>query len=137
MSGPKYFFAFSLLAIALIVGYRYHQYIIDHNFPVIANVPCDPATESCFVMDCSPEEDPECDPTPYKKIGLLSREAPTCVEEHTCGYFSCADINSCAETFCSEEELEDGEVCYEPPAPVIEPVEEEAPEEPVTEPTIE
>lgn len=131
----KSFLTASLVVIVAIVGYRFHQYFIAHNFPVVANVPCDPEAGTCFVLDCDPITDEECDAEPYKKIQLLSYEAPECVEEHTCGVIDCTEIASCAETYCDEESLEDGEMCYEPPVFVAEPTDTE--NATTTEPTLE
>jgi hypothetical protein len=63
------------------------------------------------VSDCSPEEDLECDSSPYKRVEILKSDAPSCLEEHTCDSFSCSGIENCSITLCSEDELEDGEKC--------------------------
>jgi len=136
---PVFLLAVSLIIIFGIVWYRYDQYVLKRNFITYAAVPCSEEEGTCFVMDCSPEEDEECDQTPYKKIELLSSEAPKCVEEHVCESFACpADSTTCTETYCSDDTLEEGEVCY---APVVEELPAElgveesgtAEEEPVTE----
>jgi hypothetical protein len=114
----RYFLAISLTAVLAIIGYRYYQYVIERDFIVVANVSCDPAAESCFVADCDPE-DSECDASPYKKIELVSAEAPHCIEEHTCEDFSCTS-DSCSVTECSEDTVEEGETCLLP-EPAIEP----------------
>lgn len=109
----RYFIILSMVVILGIVGYRYYHYVVKGDYVVLANVSCDPAVESCFVADCSPDEDPECDDTPYKKVEVLSAEAPGCLKEHTCEVFECTS-ESCSVTECSEDALEDGEVCAVP-----------------------
>ena len=134
---PTFLLAISLLIILGIVWYRYDQYVVQNNFITYAAVPCSEEEGTCFVMDCTLGVDEGCDLTPYKKVELLASEAPKCVEEHTCEAFSCVEgSETCTETFCSEETLEDGETCFVPePVVETEPVvsEEVVDEEPVTE----
>lgn len=99
------------MVIFAIVWYRYDQYVVQRNFIIHAAAPCDSSEGTCFVADCSPEDDETCDLTPYKKVELLANKAPACLEEHTCASFACAAIDSCTETYCDEESLEEGEVC--------------------------
>jgi hypothetical protein len=106
----KYFIALSLVVILVVAFYRYDQYIIARNFVVVADIACDPSAESCFVADCSTQDDPDCDTTPYKKVTILAAEAPICLEEHSCEGFVCTSA-SCTVSQCSEDELEDGEAC--------------------------
>jgi hypothetical protein len=107
----KYWLLFFIFAVLVVAGYRYQQYILQENFLLEVNTTCDPAVDSCFVVDCSPEEDPFCDTTPYKKIEIKTYEAPECLQEHICENFSCTGKETCTETFCSDEVLEDGESC--------------------------
>lgn len=100
----------SSLFLLAIIGFRYHQYIVDQNFLLYLNGPCDPANESCFIEDCS-AGDESCQAVPYIKIELLAKDAPNCLEEHTCESFSCEGLNQCEITYCSEDALEEGEVC--------------------------
>lgn len=136
---PVFLLAISLIAILGIVWYRYDQYVVQRNFITYAAVPCSEEEGTCFVMDCSPEEDEECDLSPYKKIEVLASEAPKCIEEHTCESFACASgSETCTETFCSDETLEDGEACYVPaveeaPEMLVEEEAAKTDEEPVTE----
>jgi len=123
---PTILLALSILIILGIVWYRYDQYVVQRNFITYAAVPCSEEEGTCFVMDCSPEEE-GCDLTPYKKVEVLASEAPKCVEEHTCEAFACpAGSTTCSETFCEDETLEDGEICYAP-EPEEEEIIEEAP----------
>lgn len=113
-NGSAILVAIVLLAIAGTIWQRYDQYVLKGNFYLEAYASCDPATEMCFVADCPPEEDLECDASPYKKIEMVEREAPKCLEEHTCDTFSCpANSGNCSVTYCSEDTLDEGEVCLE------------------------
>lgn len=77
---------------------------------MIIYTPCSPDSELCFVTN---EEDAyfEFQTKPYKKIEILDKFAPICLEEHTCENFTCHNIESCIETHCSDDTLEDGESC--------------------------
>ena len=103
-----------LLILALIGGivwYRYDQYVIAGNFILHADTACDPQKHSCFVLDCIPGETPDCEIMPYQKVDIIANQAPTCLAEHLCTDFSCAESQDCSITYCSNETLEEGEVC--------------------------
>jgi hypothetical protein len=106
----KYLLFFLGLIVLVIVGYRYQQYVINRNFTLLVNTVCDSQTEKCFVMDCVEGEE-GCDKTPYKKVELVAKDAPQCLEEHTCTSFSCGKLENCTVSYCTEDTLEDGEVC--------------------------
>jgi hypothetical protein len=108
----KYLFVIMLLALLVVVGYRYYEYVHMRNFLLDVNVSCKPAQESCFVANCNPA-DSECDTTPYKKVEIIAHDAPVCLEEHTCEDFSCDGITGCTITNCSAPSLSDGEKCFE------------------------
>ncbi len=111
----KYILAFILILILTVVVYRYIDYFLNQNFLVEANTVCNTETESCFKADCSVDIDPECDTTPYKKVEIIARVAPKCLEEHSCEKFSCDGLgNDCSTTYCSEDVLDKGEVCAIP-----------------------
>ena len=106
--------SFLLLVAVLVfsvVGFRYYEYVVNRNFIINVYTACNPSTEQCFVSDCSPEDDLSCPNGPYKKIEIRDADAPQCLEEHTCTNFICGDIASCTATYCSEENLEEGESC--------------------------
>lgn len=111
-NGSAILLAMVLVAVAATIWYRFDQYVIQRNFVMVANAFCDPESEECFVMDCDPETDEECDATPYKKVSILASEAPACLQEHTCETFSCDGLSSCEITTCDDESLEEGEACY-------------------------
>jgi len=108
----KYIFAIVIILFCLVVGYRYQQYILNKNFTIEVNTSCDPNTEKCFKADCDATS-PDCDTATYKKVEILARNAPKCLEEHTCDSFSCDSIASCSITYCSTDTLSDGEICTE------------------------
>lgn len=97
--------------VLLVAGYRYQQYVIERNFVIHVNAPCDGRQAKCFVSDCSPEDDLSCPAGPYKKVDVLSSIAPACLQEHTCEQFVCAGLAGCEETFCSEDIVDAGETC--------------------------
>lgn len=103
--------AVAALIIVSVVGYRYQQYVFERNFTLQVNGPCDPATNTCFISDCSPEVDPACDTTPYEKILVTANEAPACLEEHTCTDFSCEGKTGCEIAYCDADSVEGGEQC--------------------------
>ncbi|MDD5152655.1 MAG: hypothetical protein PHS95_01475 [Candidatus Pacebacteria bacterium] len=138
----KYFLSFVGLVIVLLVGYKFKQFIIDKDFTLVANIPCDPATESCFRQDCETtcaEGDIECtecdtesgivnaDGSPYKKIELPYAKAPNCLIEENCTPDEASQIcvagdETCIITTCepyvdeaNPGNVEDGEVCAEAP----------------------
>ena len=98
------------IAILIVIGYRFDQYVLQKNYRVDAHTVCDPKTERCFAADCSSGSDPECDPTPYKKVQVRAAEAPACLLENNCDSFSCT-TSSCKTLYCDDSTLEDGEVC--------------------------
>ena len=98
--------------ILVVVWYRFENYIGDNNFYLYVSTSCNPEIESCFVVDCSEDEE-GCDTTPYKRVEILKSEAPACLEEHSCEDFSCDVDSDCTITTCSEENTEEWEVCSE------------------------
>ena len=81
---------------------------------LFTTIACDPTEKSCFVSDCSVDNDPECDVSPYMKVEINAHQAPKCLEEHTCEAFVCTEeLESCSITYCSEDTIEEGEICFE------------------------
>ncbi|HEX7651261.1 MAG TPA: hypothetical protein VF439_00895 [Candidatus Paceibacterota bacterium] len=114
---PVYVLLLIIGALLVVVAYRYEEYVQLRNFTLVVNGPCDPAAHDCFVSDCSTDDDPSCDTTPYDKIEITDNQAPACLEEHACTEFSCpADSDSCSITYCSADALEDGETCSAEPS---------------------
>jgi hypothetical protein len=97
--------------LAIIIGFRYQQYMVQRNFTLDVNVACVAGEQGCFAMDCSPEESEDCDTATYKKVNILASEAPQCLEEHSCEAFSCTGLANCSIILCDDESIEDGEMC--------------------------
>ncbi len=100
----------SVIVISIVL-FRYYEYVTRKDFLVYTYVSCNPEVEACFVPTCSPEEDPLCDLSPYKKITIPAYNAAACLYEHTCINFSCTKEDECVQTYCSTEEENDDEIC--------------------------
>lgn len=108
---PRYFFALVIICISLIVGYRFHQYMVERNFVIEVNTTCDSKVENCF----SASEDLSFGQNPYKKVKIIAHYAPKCLEEHNCESFTCpndvGNSSECEITYCSNDTKVDGEEC--------------------------
>lgn len=113
---------FALLVLSSI-GVAYYRYMVQENFLVKYQTPCDPATEACFVYECDPEADectgnPEEDTTYYNLMYRLAKNIPACdvniegdcdkayscpVGEEKCEIITCNNETSVAEeSDCSD-----------------------------------
>lgn len=102
---------FILIVIAA-VGWSYYNFIIERNFIVHNYAECDPTKESCF-MWC---EDGECEDDYYAKITKSARDIPICNEAlEECEPLICelGEIG-CEVIYCSEDMLDEGEICTNP-----------------------
>lgn len=106
------------LVLFFVVGaYRYKEMVVERNFVIYAHSSCDIAVESCFVADCD-ESDPECDQTPYRKIEKTAKNIPECSPAEDCAELMCQEgEKGCVELYCSEETLEDDEMCLDVASP--------------------
>ncbi len=102
-----------VLALLAAVAWNYSTFFIDRDYLVYSEISCDPEMESCFSWVCG-EEDNECDDSPYKKIELAAASLPLCdmytneeCPEPTCN----TNDETCTITYCSDETLEEGEIC--------------------------
>lgn len=126
----KAVFVIFLLSVLLLTLLVYKKYFIDKEYLIYAEIPCDPATEICFVYHCDPGEEectgiPEEDTTYYKKIERGAAFFPTCdPNEESCAISSCEkDSSDCVVTVC---DVSDAEVeCSSPEGFGIETEEEE------------
>ncbi len=110
---PKFLLTLVFLIVICVVANRFYQYYINKNFLVEVNAVCDPKTETCFSPTCESDE-LGCEPAPYKKVEILYKDAPRCLEEHNCTEFTCGLNTQCIITYCSESTLSDGESCFVP-----------------------
>jgi len=103
-----------VLILLAVVGYRFEQYYVLKNFILEVNTSCDSSTDKCFVMACEAGSS-DCDTSHYKKVEIVARDAPKCLEEHSCDNFLCSNgSDKCSITYCSENALSDGETCTKP-----------------------
>ncbi len=98
------------------VGFSFYRYMILRYYMIHMEVPCDPTTESCFVSVCDPATDTECvveeEESYHKFILKKAYLMPDCdPQDSACVYPSCEGDETCEETLCVPEELEEGEVC--------------------------
>lgn len=103
----------ALLAVTTLLGAAVARYLAyaDGDYLIIASVPCDATTGSCFVAECGAEIGSDCDGLPYAKATLLAREAPACIEEHSCTTFSCEGREVCSVISCGDDTVAEGERC--------------------------
>lgn len=112
----KSIFLFSFVLIVIIVSgvFQYRTFVEKRNYVVTNYLSCDPEVETCFISDCSPETDEECDTEPYKKIAKLAKNIPACEDLTDCPETSCAmGEEKCMITWCSPDAVEEGELCTE------------------------
>ncbi len=113
--------ALTIVLVALIlvsVFATYYRIFVRHNYQILAEVSCDPTTESCFVYQCDSEAgectgDPAEDTSYYKLLEKNASKMPVCdAETEECPELVCAEgeIN-CSVRFCDAEA---GEECTNP-----------------------
>lgn len=91
-----------LIAVVLVsLSFGFHKYIIQKDFFVYLYAPCDPAAQSCF----------EFEGEQYLKMYQKAYVIEQCMDG-SCDMYACEDgQNTCLVVECSEDELEEGEVC--------------------------
>lgn len=106
----------ALLIVAAFFGAALVRYLAYSNgdYLITASVPCDAAGSSCFVAESGEGIEVGCDGVPYARATLAAREAPACLEEHSCATFSCEGRQTCTVAFCSDDVVGDGERCTGP-----------------------
>jgi len=99
-----------MLVIAL-AGHNFYRYFMVRDYIVYSHTSCDPAYYSCFSM-IDATGDPTANNEFYSKVTTDAAHAPKCLDEQNCKQFGCGrDSVGCKVLYCSEETLEDGEVC--------------------------
>lgn len=131
------------------VGVAYYRYMVQKDFLVKYETPCEPSEEACFVYECDASADectgnPEEDTTYYSLMYRKAFNIPECdaeVEGDCDDAYICPDgEEGCSAVTCDEETATAEEVtCSDPKDfPVEEEVSEEMTEEiPVEEETAE
>jgi hypothetical protein len=108
--GAISFLLLLILAMIIVVGYRFEKYYIQKDYTVTVFTNCNIANHSCFIADPS-TADPAFQNAPYAKVQLNAHFIPQCLEEHTCTNFSCSGTPSCTISYCSAKNVSDGESC--------------------------
>jgi hypothetical protein len=109
---------FSILIFSVIVAsfatmfvFSYEKYMVFSDYTLYAQVSCEPDTESCFVYECDPETETDCDPDePYwyfKAVYMYAPDAPQCTPtaEHDCPELACEPGIRCEEVMCDETNM--------------------------------
>jgi hypothetical protein len=55
--------------------------------------------------------DAECDQSPYKKVEILASFLRQCDSIENCVNYDCNNSDKCRVEYCSEDILEEGEIC--------------------------
>ncbi len=117
----KIFYTILILLILGSVGVTFWRIVIVKDYQIVAEVSCDPQTESCFhrdVVTCD-GTDPTCvpaDASDYKTISKAAYSIYACeqtIEKIGCGEeLSCAPNEpKCSYTLCNDTNIPDGESC--------------------------
>jgi hypothetical protein len=120
----KIFYSILILLILGSVGVTYWRIVVEKDYQIVAEVSCDPATESCFHYEPEPcaMDDYDCLSQPpeeasdYKIISKKAASIYAC--EQTEEKLGCTEELSCLEneadcsyTTCDPAELGEGEAC--------------------------
>lgn len=135
----KIFYSILIVLILGSVGFTFWRIVLQKDYQIVAEVSCDPATESCFHYEgvvCTDLTDTDCVPEEAYDYKLISKKAATIYAcEQTAEKLGCTEELSCLEneadcdyTYCDPEV---DEVCAE--VPPVEPVEEVVTPETATE----
>lgn len=84
----------------------YWKYFLQRDYIVIAELPCDPERESCFIHECDPSEE-ECDlPVSYYKfIESKAYVLPPCDPNIECSFEDChRDSEDCRIIECDPDQ---------------------------------
>ena len=104
-----------VLLLIWMVGATFYKYEIKKDYLIVAQAPCNSETESCFYMPCD-GSDSTCDPASpeyYKKVEKKAFNIKLCDPAvDGCNPLVCsATEKDCSVTFCSADNLVDGEEC--------------------------
>lgn len=91
------------------VGATFYRYVILKDYQIIAEIPCDPAIDNCFVRT---EEDGTT--TNYQTISRNASNIPLCdpEQDETCRALVCEQGElDCEVTACTPDTVPEGEEC--------------------------
>lgn len=97
----KIFYTVLILLIIGSVGFTFWRIVIQKNYQIVAEVSCDPTTESCLHYDgvvCDDPADTECVPEEAYDYKLISKNAASIYAcEQTEEKVGCSEELSCLE----------------------------------------
>ena len=97
------FFVF-FLAVLTVFAYSIYTYWYQKDFTILVEASCDPASSSCYIRDCSIED--ECPPnnfSEYRVFSVSAKDFAKC-EDETCLYECTNNVISCLEITCGSDE---------------------------------
>ena len=123
--GNRIFYTVLILLILGSVGFTYWRIVIQKDYQIVAEVSCDPTTESCFFYEgviCDDPTDFECVPEEAYDYKMISKKASSIYAcEQTEEKLDCTEELSCLEsevdceyTYCDPESEDD--ICSEIPS---------------------
>jgi len=97
------------------VCFTLYKYAVKKDYLIYGFSPCDPVSESCFYYPCE-EGDEFCNPDEieyYKKVEKQASQINLCdTDSEECNPLNCEiEEKDCIEIFCSDDSLDEGEVC--------------------------
>lgn len=112
-SKAKMLFVIFLLSVLSLAFFAYEKYILNKDYLISAEIPCDQLRETCFVYHCDPETEQcsgisEEDTSYYKKIEKLASTYPSCdTNKENCLVSDCGVGDSdCVMTPCDVNDAE-------------------------------
>lgn len=89
---------------------------VDRDFLLISEVACDPEIEVCFARVCEEECEQE-RMVDYYKIRTVSASEVSSCDPHDgeCPEVQCAELVTCSEELCNQDNVPEGEECSEIP----------------------
>lgn len=70
----KIIFTITLVLVIIVFFLNYYKIFIIHNYKISFEAPCDPYTESCFILECDPEINEDCTNVPTEYYKLIERK---------------------------------------------------------------
>ena len=105
------FLIFIAFFVFVVISNNFLHYRVKKEYLEYGFVDCDPTFNKCFSVDPNNDANLSFGHGFYAKVEIMTYEAPKCLGEHSCTNFSCSGLSTCTITYCSNEALEDGEIC--------------------------